>query len=158
MRLRRIRKKIKVFLIRTSRMFTGGVYGKRISKSKQERMLLKIVRTLLNTPDSKVYCLPASSRVYIHPKDRKYIIVFDYDGIKISNHRFFFNTSIKYRIGEEMVNAAKDRMERDLLKLNQEISYNEENFLSEVYSNFKRTRERSVSPTMDPIHKILTDI
>jgi hypothetical protein len=158
MGLRRIRKKIKVFLARTLRMIIKGSYRKSSSRTKQDRMLLKIVRTLLNTPDSKVYCLPASSRVYVHPKDKKYIIVFDYGGIKISNHRFFFNTSIKYRVGEEIVNAAKDRMERDLLKLNQEISYNEENFLDDVYLNFKKAKEKSTTLNMDPIHKILTDI
>lgn len=144
--MRRIRKKIKLFFAKTSRSFTRGTFGKSGEKSKQERTLLKIVRTLLNTPDSKVYCLPYSSVIYLHPKDKKYIISFDHDWIKISNHKFFFTASIKYGIGEEMIAAAKNRLESDLSILKSEISYNEENFLDDIYVNFKKAKERSSNP------------
>lgn len=148
MRLRRIRKKLRIFLAKFNRAVTKGIWEIRAEKTKQDRMVIKIVRTLLDTPDSKVYYAPNASRIYLHTKDKRYIISFDKQSIKITNHKFFFNADLREHVGEELVAAATERLESDLKKLNQEVAYNEDSFLDDVYSNFKKkSREKYQAPT-----------
>ena len=153
MKLRRIRKRIKIFLAKINRAIVKGMWEIRAEKTRQDRMVIKIVRTLLDTPDCKVYYAPSASRIYLHSKDNRYIISFDKQSIKITNHKFFFNADLREHIGEELVSAATDRLERDLKKLSEEILYNEDTFLAEVYSNFrKKSRAKEIqSSTADKI-------
>jgi hypothetical protein len=46
-----------------------------------------------------------------------------------------------------LVSAATDRLERDLKKLNEEVVYNEDAFLEEVYCNFKKKTRGKTIPT-----------
>lgn len=160
--IRRFRKKVKIFVSKLGRIVTRGTWD-RTRKTKQERNVSRIVRTLLNTPDSKVYCLPGSSRISITPKDKKYIITFDDNDIKISNHKFFFNASLRYNISQELISLATERLKNDLKKLNAEVVYNEENFLDDVYVTLKKNKDKyhqmnSASQECElPIEKIVSD-
>jgi len=157
MKIRRIRKKIRIYLAKINRAIVKGMWEIRSEKTKQDRMVIKIVRTLLDTPDSKVYYAPSASRIYLHSRDKRYIISFDKQSIKITNHKFFFNADLREQIGEELVSAATDRLERDLKKLSEEIVYNEDAFLEEVYCNFKKKTRGKTIPT-NTSDKILDDL
>jgi hypothetical protein len=145
MNLRRTRKRIKITFAKFNRAVTKSFWKISASKSKNDRMVIKIVGTLLQNNETSVHYAPNSSRIYLHTKDRKYIVSFDRYSIKITNHRFFFSTNLRDPVGDELIKLATDRLEKDLMKLDAEVNYNEDSFLNEVYSTVKRKNSTSLA-------------
>jgi hypothetical protein len=145
MNFRRTRKKIKIAFAKLNRAVTKGFWTISAAKSKNDRMVIKIVGTLLQNNETRVHYAPNSSRIYLHTKDRRYIVSFDRYSIRITNHRFFFSTDLRDQVGDELIKLATDRLEKDLMKLDVEVNYNEDTFLNEVYSTVKRKNSTSLA-------------
>ncbi len=145
MNLRRTRKRIKIALAKFNRAVTKGVWSISAPKTKNDRMVIKIVGTLLQNKDTRVHYAPNSSRIYLHTKDRRYIVSFDRYSIRITNHRFFFSTDLRDPVGDELIKLATERLESDLMKLDVEVNYNEDTFLNDVYSTIKRKNTTSLA-------------
>ena len=145
MNLRRTRKRIKITFAKFNRAVTKSFWTISASKSKNDRMVIKIVGTLLQNNETRVHYAPNSSRIYLHTKDRRYIVSFDRYSIRITNHRFFFSTDLRDPVGDELIKLATDRLEKDLMKLDIEVNYNEDTFLNEVYSTVKRKNSTSLA-------------
>lgn len=145
MNLRRTRKRIKITFAKFNRAVTKSFWTISASKSKNDRMVIKIVGTLLQNNETRVHYAPNSSRIYLHTKDRRYIVSFDRYSIRITNHRFFFSTDLRDPVGDKLIKLATDRLEKDLMKLDVEVNYNEDIFLNEVYSTVKRKNSTSLA-------------
>ena len=145
MNLRRTQKRIKIVFARFGGAVIKGIWTISTSKSKNDRMVIKIVGTLLQNNETSVHYAPNSSRIYLHTKDRRYIVSFDRYSIKITNHRFFFSTNLRDPVGDELIKLATDRLEKDLMKLDAEVNYNEDTFLNDVYSTVKRKNSISLA-------------
>jgi hypothetical protein len=145
MNLRRTRKRIKIAFAKFNRAVTKGFWTISAPKSKNDRMVIKIVGTLLQNNETRVHYAPNSSRIYLHTKDKRYIVSFDRYSIRITNHRFFFSTDLRDPVGDELIKLATDRLEKDLMKLDVEVNYNEDTFLNEVYSTIKRKNTASLA-------------
>jgi hypothetical protein len=165
MNFRRTRKKIKIAFAKLNRAVTKGFWTISAAKSKNDRMVIKIVGTLLENKETRVhyapnFYAPNSSRIYLHTKDKRYIVSFDRYSIRITNHRFFFSTDLRDPVGDELIKLATNRLEEDLMKLDGEVSYNEDMFLNEVYGVIKRKNSMSLASKLRSVavEKSIEDI
>jgi hypothetical protein len=141
MNLRRLKKRMSLNFVRFSRIATGRSSEIKHRRSKNERMIIRIVRSVINVPDSRVYYSPKSSRFFLHTKDRRYIISMDSESIRITNHHFFFNSDLRSSVSDELMGLAFSRIEEDMIKLESASIFNENIFLNEVYSSIKENSE-----------------
>lgn len=149
MNLRRLKKRMSLNFVRFSRIATGRSSEIRHRRSKNERMIIRIVRSVINVPDSRVYYSPKSSRFFLHTKDRRYIISMDSESIRITNHHFFFNSDLRSSVSDELMGLAFSRIEEDMIKLESASIFNENIFLNEVYSSIKENSEIMVGMSVD---------
>lgn len=149
--LKRKWRKILIYFLRLYRAFDLGITSARETKTKQDRMIIKVVSSVLDSAGAKVYYSPRNSRgpkVYIHTKDKRYIITMTKTQVSITNHKFFFNSYITDQMAESLINLALTKLEDDLKRLDSEIVSNEDNFLGDLYETFKKRKEK------DPPSKI----
>lgn len=149
MNLRRLKKRMSLNFVRFSRIATGKSSEIKHRRSKNERMIIRIVRSVINVPDSRVYYSPKSSRFFLHTKDRRYIISMDSESIRITNHHFFFNSDLRSSVSDELMGLAFSRIEEDMIKLESASIFNENIFLNEVYSSIKENSEMMVGMSVD---------
>jgi hypothetical protein len=149
MNLRRLKKRMSLNFVRFSRIATGRSSEIKHRRSKNERMIIRIVRSVINVPDSRVYYSPKSSRFFLHTKDRRYIISMDSESIRITNHHFFFNSDLRSSVSDELMGLAFSRIEEDMIKLESASIFNENIFLNEVYSSIKENGEIMVGMSVD---------
>lgn len=149
MNLRRLKKRMSLNFVRFSRIATGKSSEIKHRRSKNERMIIRIVRSVINVPDSRVYYSPKSSRFFLHTKDRRYIISMDSESIRITNHHFFFNSDLRSSVSDELMGLAFSRIEEDMIKLESASIFNENIFLNEVYSSIKENSEIMVGMSVD---------
>lgn len=149
MNLRRLKKRMSLNFVRFSRIATGRSSEIKHRRSKNERMIIRIVRSVINVPDSRVYYSPKSSRFFLHTKDRRYIISMDSESIRITNHHFFFNSDLRSSVSDELMGLAFSRIEEDMIKLESASIFNENIFLNEVYSSIKENSEIMVGMSVD---------
>lgn len=135
--------------VRFSRIATGRSSEIKHRRSKNERMIIRIVRSVINVPDSRVYYSPKSSRFFLHTKDRRYIISMDSESIRITNHHFFFNSDLRSSVSDELMGLAFSRIEEDMIKLESASIFNENIFLNEVYSSIKENSEIMVGMSVE---------
>ena len=133
MTLRTFKKKIKLRFIRYYRIFSGKSTEINHRRTKNERMIIKIVRGVINAPDSMVHYSHNSSRFFLHTKDKRYIISMDSCSIRITNHHFFFNSDLRLPVADQLISLVFSRIEDDMKELESDSVYNENIFLSEVY-------------------------
>ncbi len=149
MNLRRLKKRMSLNFVRFSRIATGRSSEIKHRRSKNERMIIRIVRSVINVPDSRVYYSPKSSRFFLHTKDRRYIISMDSESIRITNHHFFFNSDLRSSVSDELMGLAFSRIEEDMIKLESASIFNENIFLNEVYSSIKENSEIMVGMSVE---------
>jgi hypothetical protein len=114
----------------------------RIRQTSQDRIINKVVKSLLERDDSHVFFSPISSKVYVHSEDRSIIIIFDLYTISMTNHKFFFTSSLKEGMGEEIFKIAKERIEKEMKDIEREVRRNEMDFLCDVYENFSKPKDK----------------
>ena len=134
--LRTIKNKVLLRFYKMSRFFKRGHYNK-TKPSKKERTLKKILREILENPDSRIYYSPDSYRIFTHNKEKTYIISFDDREVRITNHKSFSRFDIHPDFGKSIIRDAFARIESDMQKLESEAVSNEDLFLDGVYDNFK---------------------
>jgi len=117
-------------------------WSMRVPKSSQDRMIVKIVKSLLESQSARIFFSPRSSKIYIYTEDKSYTIVFDRYSINITNHTFFFTYSLKEDIGNDLVNSAVERLEKDRISLEEEMIFNEKNFLGDVYDKINKKNKQ----------------
>ena len=152
--LKRKWKKTFIFFLKVYRAFDLGLEAAQNNKTRQDRMIIKVVSTLLESPGIKVYYLPKEPpKVYIHTKDKRFMVILSRYQIRITNHKFFFVAHVTDQMAESLINLAVSKLEKEVNLLDTEMVANEENFLSDLYHNFKRKKERSAttkSQLIDP--------
>jgi hypothetical protein len=136
------KRKLKVKAARIAKGVRYGVWSMRAPKNPQERLILRIVKNMLEKDDSIVFYSPEVGRIYVHTKDKKYIVVFDRYSVNISNHNYFYTYGITEVLGNDIINSAFRRLERDRAKLENEMFFNEKNFLNDVYSHVTKKSSR----------------
>jgi len=136
------KRRIKVKTIRFFRGISYGVGIMKTPKSPQDILLVKTVKSLMDDKTVRVFYSPLSSKVYAYTKDKKIIVIFDLYSISITNHKFFFTTTMRDGIGEEIINCAKARLEKDMKEIEDTISTNEKAFLYDVYESFKNSKSK----------------
>lgn len=145
MTFRTFKKKIKLRFARYYRLISGRSSEIKHRRSKNERMILRIVRGVMNSPESRVHYSPKSSRFFLHTGDKRYIISMDSCSIRITNHHFFFNSDLRLPVGEELIALAFSRIEADMTKLESDSIYNENVFLNDVYASIKKNEPVGMS-------------
>ncbi len=135
--LRTIKNKFLLRFYKLSRFFKKGHYNK-TKLSKKERTLKKILKEILENPDSRIYYSPESYRIFTHNKEKTYIISFDDREVRITNHKSFSRFDIHPDFGKTIIRDAFVRIESDMQKLESEAVSNEDLFLDGVYDNFKK--------------------
>lgn len=141
--IRNARNFILLRIYKIIKLFKTGKFGK-IKMTKKERTLSKIIKEVLQDPQSMVLYSPESYRVFAHNKSKTYIISFNDQEIKITNHKFFSNFDINPHFGKTLMGEAFSRIEKDLHQLESESVCNEDFFLNEVYDNLAEiTKEPS---------------
>ena len=136
MTLRTIKNIVLLKLYKLSRIIKGGSYN-RTKLSKKERTLKKIIKEILENPESRIYYSPESYRIFTHNKEKTYIISFDGREVRITNHRSFSKFDVNPEFGKKLIRSAFERIESDMGKLESEAVSNEDIFLDGVYDNFK---------------------
>jgi hypothetical protein len=133
----RIKRYIK---IRSEKLKRGFKYGTWAMKSKdpRDRMLIKIVKSYLERMDTFVRYSPNSNKIYLHTKDKKYIIVFDRYSIKLTNHKNFYFCGLKESVASEIIKCTFDRLEKEQEELEAQIYYNEKEFINEIFDNISK--------------------
>jgi hypothetical protein len=106
-----------------------------IQQNPQERLILRVIKMMLERNDTLVFYSPETGRIYIHTSDKKYIIVFDKYTVNISNHTYFYKYAVNEYIGQKILSHVYARLERDRLRLEEEIVFNEKNFLTDVFNH-----------------------
>ncbi len=139
--LTRSKRKVKLYFAKLFRGIRYGIWTASKPKTPQDRLILKVVRSVLEKPEIRIYYSPLSSKVYIHTPDKKIIIIFDEHEINITNHKFFFSATMRDGLGTRIMDYAKERIAFDMVKIHEAISTNENSFLSDLYQNFNQTTE-----------------
>lgn len=133
-------------IFKVYRAFDQGFAVVRNKKTKQDRLIIKVISGLLNLPETTVIYIPRDgSMVYIHTSDNKYIATVTRYQVKITNHKFFFVSNITDQMGESLINLALDKLESDVKTMEAGMMSNEENFLTDIYHEFKDKPENSNS-------------
>ena len=142
--LRRKWRKFLISVFKVYRAFDLGFAAVQNKKSKQDRLIIKVISGLLNSPGTKVIFLPKNgSMVYIHTSDNKYLATVTRYQVRITNHKFFFVSNITDQMAESLINLALIKLESDVKELEAGMMSNEENFLTDIYEGF---RQKNTSP------------
>jgi hypothetical protein len=131
-----LKRKIKAAIARKWRGISYGIGFMKTKKKFSDMLLIKTVKSLIDSPNCRVIFSPLSSKIYAHHKDKNIIVIFDGYSVNITNHKYFFTTTLKDGLAEEIMKAAKERIERDVTELESVITVNEKDFLKNVYSSF----------------------
>jgi len=155
--LRKLRREIRLTRISIAKFFRGlrhSMGSPRIRQTPQDRIINKVVKSLLERDDSHVFFSPISSKVYVHSEDRSIIIIFDLYTISMTNHKFFFTSSLKEGMGEEIFKIAKEKIEKEMKDIEREVRRNEMDFLCDVYENFSKSKDKKdISRNFEIIEK-----
>jgi hypothetical protein len=144
--LRRQWRKFLISILKVYRAFDLGFSAVQNKKSKQDRLIIKVISGLLNSPGTKVIFLPKNgSMVYIHASDNKYLATVTRYQVRITNHKFFFVSNITDQMAESLINLAVIKLEGDVKELEAGMVSNEENFLTDIYEGFK---QKNTSPIL----------
>jgi hypothetical protein len=139
-------RKFLISIFKVYRAFDLGFSAVQSKKSKQDRLVIKVISGLLNSPGTKVIFLPKNgSMVYIHASDNKYLATVTRYQVRISNHKFFFVSNITDQMAESLINLALIKLEGDVKELEAGMVSNEENFLTDIYEGFK---QKNTSPIL----------
>ena len=118
--LRRFKNDSLLILYKLLRLLKGGRYNK-TKLSKKEITLKKIIKLILENPESRIYYSPESYRILTHNKEKTYIISFNDKEVRITNHTSFSKFDINYEFGKMLIVSAFERIESDMKKLETEI-------------------------------------
>lgn len=141
----RIRRKLKVKMARISKGVKSGVWSMNAPKNPQERLIIRIVKMMMERDDNVVFFSPEVGRIYSYTKDKKYIVVFDQYSINISNHNYFYTYGITQSLGSQILKFATKRLESDRIRLEEEMFFNEKNFLNDLHTNLSKGSSRKYS-------------
>lgn len=137
------KRRTKVRIAKTIRGISYGIGIMKNPKTPQDLLILKIVKSMLENNDNRVMISPSYPRIYLYTKDRSVTVIYDMYNIRISNHKFFFTSALREGVGEEIIKLAKERIEKDLMRVENTIYDNEKNFLQNVYSNLEENSNKS---------------
>lgn len=143
--LNQIKREIKIFKITIAKFVKKVKHSMGVSKIKktsQDRMILKLVKSLLENKDMHVFFSPISSKVYVHSPEKEIVVIYDLYKISITNHKFFFTSYLMEGVGEEIIKIAKERIETEMSHIDVEAKSNEMNFLNDVYKNFSNSQSQ----------------
>lgn len=149
--LNRIKRKFKVKVGRISKGVRYGIWSMKAPKNPQERLIIRIAKMMMEREDNVVFYSPEVGRIYAYTKDKKYIVVFDSYTINISNHNYFYTYGITQALGREIMGFATKRLENDRIKLEEEMFFNEKNFLNELHSNLAKNPSKNKSKENNPL-------
>lgn len=131
-------RKFLISIFKVYRAFDLGFAAVQNKKTKQDRLIIKVVSGLLNLPGTTVIYIPKDgSMVYIHTADNKYLATVTRYQVKITNHKFFFVSNITDQMGESLINLALVKLESDVKLMEAGMMLNEENFLTDIYQEFR---------------------
>ena len=148
--LRRFKNDSLLILYKLLRLLKGGRYNK-TKLSKKEITLKKIIKLILENPESRIYYSPESYRIFAHNKEKTYIISFDDKEVRITNHISFSKFDINHEFGKILMGSAFERIESDMKKLETEAVSNEDIFLDNVCDNFKKKSPGTLGNLNDKI-------
>jgi hypothetical protein len=120
-------------------------------KNPQERLIIRIAKMMMEREDNVVFYSPEVGRIYAYTKDKKYIVVFDSYTINISNHNYFYTYGITQALGREIMEFATKRLENDRIKLEEEMFFNEKNFLNDLHANLAKSPSKNKSKEHNPL-------
>ena len=105
-----------------------------IQKVKEDdRVIIKTVTTMLRRDDIKIFYAPISNSVYLQTQYKKYTFIFNEYEIKIANHKLFISIKIaSLRAGNQLMQLGRERIEREMKKVENEVRRNEFNFLNDL--------------------------
>ena len=139
---RRRWRKFLISVLKVYRAFDLGFAAVQNKKTKQDRLIIKVISGILNLPGTTVIFIPRNgSMVYIHTSDNKYLATVTRYQVRITNHKFFFVSNITDQTGESLINLALVKLERDVKEMEAGMMTNEENFLTDIYEGFREKRE-----------------
>ena len=108
-----------------------------IQKVKEEdRIIIKTVKAMLKREDIKIFYAPISDSIYLQTQDKKYTFIFNEYEIRIANHKLFISIKIgSTSAGNQLMQLGRERIEREMKKVENEVRRNEFNFLNDL-TNF----------------------
>lgn len=131
-----------ISIFKVYRAFDLGFSAVQNKKTKQDRLIIKVISGLLNSPRSKVIYIPRDgSMVYIHSSDNRYLATITRYQVRITNHKFFFVSNITDQMGESLINLALIKLQSDVKEMEAGMMSNEENFLADIYEGFREKSE-----------------
>lgn len=130
-------KKFLVYTIRLYRAFGLTLTAVKTAKTKQDRMLMKIVTTLLENPTAIIKYFPQGPRVLVYTGDLNYIVSITRYEIKITDQNLFFDSYISDTLSENLMQLALVRLEEEFNFLEKRITGKGDAFLDEIYTHFK---------------------
>ena len=101
--------------------------------NEEDRVIIKTVKTMMRRDDIKIFYAPISDSVYLQTQDRKYTFIFNEYEIKIANHKLFMSVKIaSSSTGNQLMKLGRERIEREMKKVENEVRKNEFNFLNDL--------------------------
>ena len=155
---RRKWRRLILLLYKFYRAFDLGYNATRMPKSKQDRMIIKAVSSILDSSGVKVIYSPVGPKVYIHTKDKRYMIILSRSQVSITNHRFFLTSFVSDHMGESLMNLSLIKLDEEVKKLEWEIRDNENHFLDDIYQSFRNKKMKSQDPKPSSIQEALKDL
>lgn len=156
--IRRKWRRLLLLLYKIYRALDLGLTASVTPKSKQDRMIIKAISSILDSPGIKVIYSPVGSKVYIHTKDKRYMIILSKSHVSITNHRFFLSSFVSDQMGESLMRISLTKLDEEVKKLEAEIRDNENHFLEDIYQSFRRKRAKSDPSRPSTIHEALKDL
>lgn len=134
--------KFLISIFKVYRAFDLGFASVQNKKTKQDRLIIKVISGLLNSPGTKVIYIPKDgSMVYIHSSDNRYLATITSYQVRITNHKFFFVSNVTNQMAESLINLALIKLQSDVKEMEAGMMSNEENFLTDIYEGFREKRE-----------------
>jgi hypothetical protein len=91
---------------------------------------------LLSSPTTKCFMTP-SGFYYIQSWDKNYTMIISNGCVKLSNHKYSFETLISHDVSKELILIIEKHIEKSRLKMENEITENEISLLKEMLENPK---------------------
>lgn len=123
------------------RRLTRGLEGPKYEMTNQDRIIVRLVKSMLAKDDLKIFYAPISHSIYMETDDHEYTVIYDNNEIRVANHKIFLSTKMSMKVGDELMRIGRRKIERSINSLDVNIRKNEIRFIEDIAKILERDEE-----------------
>ena len=123
------------------RRLTRGLEGPKYEMTNQDRIIVRLVKSMLAKEDLKIFYAPISHSIYMETDDHEYTVIYDNNEIRVANHKIFLSTKMNMKVGDELMRIGRRKIERSINSLDVNIRKNEIRFIEDIAKILERDEE-----------------